>query len=364
MLFLNNRDVAAVLDMRGCLAALEQGYRDADGGDATFIPRIDLYAPTGRTEDYYRWGSMTGVCRSFGVLACRIKSDVVSWPDGRTEEKYCVRPGLYSGIILLYALADGRPLALMHDGYLQHMRTGGSAGLGADALARRDARTLGMLGSGGMARTFLEAIAAVRPLGAVRVYSPTPAHRERFAAEMSHQLGIAVEAVASAREAVVGADIVATATDAMHQTFDPAWLAPGAHVTCVTRREVNEALLARANVVVQLGLDTVPAGTPVPGMEWRRGGIAAFIAGTAAERARIPPGRGAAPERPADASLADLRAGRHPGRTRADEITLFLNTGTQGLQFAAVGGHVLQRAREEGLGTDVPDAWFLEDIRD
>ena len=361
MLFLNNRDVAALLDMRGCLAALERGYGDADRGDAAFIPRIDLYAPTGRSEDYYRWGSMTGACRSFGVLACRIKSDVVSWPDGRTEEKYCIRPGLYSGIILLYALADGRPLALIHDGYLQHMRTGGSAGLGAKVLARGDARTLGMLGSGGMARTFLEAIAAVRPLAAVRVYSPTPAHRERFAAEMSRHAGVPVEAVATALEAVADADIVATATDAMHPTFDPAWLAPGAHVTCVTRREVDEPLLARADVVVQLGMDSVPAGTPVPGMEWRRGGIAAFIAGTADERARIPPGQGTGP---AHASLADLRAGRHPGRTRADEITLFLNTGTQGVQFAAVGGYVLQRAREQGLGTEVPDDWFLEDIRD
>ncbi len=362
MLFLSNRDVEAVLDMQGCLAALDRGYRDVERGAATFIPRIDLYAPTGRPDDYYRWGSMTGACPSYGVLACRIKSDIVSWPDGRTEEKYCVRPGTYSGIVLLYALADGRPLALMHDGYLQHMRTGGSAGLGADALARRDARVAAVIGSGGMARTYLEAIAAVRRLEAVRVYSPTPAHRTRFAAAMTDRLRIPVTAVPSAREAIADADIVATATDALAPTFDPDWLAPGMHATCVTRREVDERLLARATVVAQTGLDSIPVGTPVPGMEWPRGGIAAFVAGTAADRARIPRGRREHP--PIHASLADLRTGRHPGRTARDDITFFLNTGTQGLQFAAVGGYVLERARARGLGSEVPDGWFLEDIRD
>jgi len=361
MLFLNNRDVKAVLDMRGCLQALDVGYRDLERGDAAFIPRIDLYTPTGGTDGYYRWGSMTGASRSFGVLACRIKSDVVSWPGGRTEEKYCIRPGLFSGIILLYALADGRPLAIMHDGYLQHMRTGGSAGLGADALARSDARVAAIIGSGGMARTFLEAIAAVRRLESVRVYSPTVEHRDRFAAEMSRQLGVSVRAVSSAREAVMGADIVATATDAMQPTFDPDWLAPGTHATCVTRREVDERLLARTNLVAHLGLDTVPPDAPVPGMEWPRGGMAAFIVGTPQERARIPRRQNHVPS---DVSLADLRAGRHPGRVRPEDITFFLNTGTQGLQFAAVGGYVLERARTRGLGTEVPDDWFLQDIRD
>ena len=362
MLFLSNRDVETVLDMRGCLIALARGYEDADRGDAAFIPRIDLYAPTGRAEDYYRWGSMTGACRSYGVLACRLKSDVLSWPDGRTVEKYCVRPGLYSGIVLLYALADGRPLTLLHDGYLQHMRTGGSAGLGADALARRDARVAGIVGSGGMARAYLEAIAAVRPLQAVRVYSPTPAHRERFAAEMSERIGVRVTAVPSAREAIVDADIVATATDALRPTFDPDWLAPGTHAMCVSRREVDDRLLARATLVVQLGVDSIPAGTPVPGMEWPHGGIAAYVAGTPADRARIP--RGGREPIEAHASLADLRTGRHPGRTSPRDITFFVNTGTQGLQFAAVGGYVLERARAHGLGTEIPDGWFLEDIRD
>ncbi len=362
MLFLSNRDVEALLDMRGCLDALEAGYRDLDSGEAAFIPRIDLYAPAGREDAYYRWGSMAGACRTFGVLACRIKSDVVFWPEGRTEEKYCVRPGLYCGLVLLYALDDGRPLALLHDGYLQHMRTGGSAGLGTWALARPDAARAAVLGSGGMARTCLEAVATLRPLQAVSVYSPTVSNRCRFASEMPTRLGVPVVAADSARGAVEGADLVITATDATHPTFDPDWLSPGSHVTCVTRREVDDRLLARADVVAQLGLDTIPAGTPVPGLEWPLGGIAAFVAGRPEERSRIPEKRRVPP--PAPVSLADLRTGRHPGRRRPGDITLFLAVGTQGLQFAAVAGYVFRLAQERGLGTEIPDHWFLEDIRD
>src|ERR1700730_10687967 len=220
MLYLSNADVQSILDTRACLDALRDGYRDLARGDAAYIPRIDIHAPTGREDDYYRWGSMSGVGRSEGVVAIRIKSDVVSWPGGETEEKYCIEPGTYSGIILLYSTTNGEPLALINDGYLQHMRVGGSAGLGAELLAREDSSVLGMIGSGGRAETYLEPIAAVRSLRLVRVYSPNKEHRETYAREMARRLEIEVVAVGSPEEAVRGRDIVSTATDAMSPTFE------------------------------------------------------------------------------------------------------------------------------------------------
>jgi ornithine cyclodeaminase/alanine dehydrogenase-like protein (mu-crystallin family) len=93
-----------------------------------------------------------------------MKSDIVSWPvrhGVRVEDKYCVRPGLFCGLILLFSTEDGAPLAIMNDGYLQHMRVGALYGLGAKYLARSDASVVGMLGSGGMARSHLTAFAAV-----------------------------------------------------------------------------------------------------------------------------------------------------------------------------------------------------------
>jgi hypothetical protein len=97
---LTNQDVASVLTMAEGVAALRVRYDDLARGDAAFVPRIDLYAPTGPDDDYYQWGSMAGACRSYGVVTVRIKSDIASWPRGRTQEKYCVEPGTYSGIIL------------------------------------------------------------------------------------------------------------------------------------------------------------------------------------------------------------------------------------------------------------------------
>jgi alanine dehydrogenase len=362
MRLLTNADVASVLDMAGGIEALRTGYADLARGDAAYVPRIDLYAPTGRDDDYYQWGSMAGACRSYGVVAVRIKSDVTSWPAGRTTEKYCVEPGTYSGIILLYSIVNGEPLALLQDGYLQHVRVGAAAGIGADLMARVDADTLGLIGSGGMARTYLEAIAGVRPLASVRVYSPTPANRERFAAAAREQLGLDVRPVAAAEEAVRDAAIVATATDSMSPTFDPAWLFPGTHVTCVTRRELSAELVARADRVLQLGVNTVPAGTPVPGMEWKAGGIASYVCGQPDERARIPSSRGG--ETGVFPTLVDVHRGHAEARRDDDEVTLFVTTGTQGLQFAAVGGHVWHQARDRELGTPFPTEWFLQDIRD
>lgn len=362
MRYLSNADVQKVLDMRECLRALRDGYADLAAGNATYIPRIDLYAPTGRSDDYYRWGSMTGYSRSAGVVACRIKSDIVSWPGGTTEEKYCVQPGTFSGIILVYSASNGEPLAIIQDGYLQHLRVGGSAGLGAEVLARAHASTVGILGSGGMARTYLEALAQVRTLRSGRVFSPTREHREAFASEMSEALGIDLRPADTPEEAVRSAEIVITATDATQATYSAEWVMDGAHMTCVTRRELSPDILERADVIAQLGIESIPAGTPVPGMDWPRSAMAAFIAGEPEERARIP--RGRADERGRYPLLVDIATGKTPGRTSDDQVSLFVNTGTQGLQFAAVAGRTYRLAVERGLGQELPTELFLQDIRD
>lgn len=362
MRVLSNDDVRSVLDMAETIGALRAAYDELRSGDATYGPRIDYYLPTGRTGEYHQWGSMVGASRHFGVVALRMKSDIASWPEGLTQEKYCLRPGLYCGLVMLFEAATGVPVALLQDGYLQHMRVGGAVGIGTDLLARAGPATVGLLGSGGMARSFLEAIAIVRPLEEVRVYSPTPSHREAFAAEMSEFLGVAVSAVSAPDEAVRSTGIVASATDSMGPTFDPAWLSEGAHVVCVTRRELGEALVERADCIVQLGVNTLPAGIPVPMMEWKAGGIASYVAGQPEERDAIPGSRGA--QIGQYPTLSEVEAGLAAGRTSDEQVSLFIATGTQGLQFAAVGGRVLQLAAGRSLGREIPDDWLLQDIRD
>ncbi len=153
MLLINNKEVEQLLDMKTCLEALETGYDDLLKGDAVYRPRLDVWSPCERPDGYHRWGTMEGSSRKIGVFAIRMKSDIVHWPEGRTEEKYCIRPGTYCGLIMVFSVRNGEPLAIINDGVLQHMRVGGCAGLGAKYLSLPDSSVVGIFGSGGMAQT-------------------------------------------------------------------------------------------------------------------------------------------------------------------------------------------------------------------
>ena len=203
--------------MKECIEVQEEAFKALESGGAIHRPRIDMYVPTERPDGYYRWGTMEGWYD--GIFAIRMKSDVITWPQTRTggwtEEKYCIEPGTFCGLVMLFSSRNGEPLAIINDGVLQHMRVGAGAGIGAKHLARKDARVVGMLGSGGMARSFLEAFCQARPIKSCKVYSPTRKNREAYAREMTEKLGIDVTPVDSAREAVRGVDILSTSTDSM-----------------------------------------------------------------------------------------------------------------------------------------------------
>ena len=362
MLLINNQEVAELFDMKSCLEALETGYADLLKGDAVYRPRLDVWVPCERPDGYYRWGTMEGASREIGVFAIRMKSDIVHWPDGKTEEKYCTRPGTYCGLIMVFSVRDGEPLAILNDGLLQHMRVGGCAGLGAKYLARPDASVVGIFGSGGMAGSYLEAFNEVRRIHKVKVYSPTRAHREAYAAEMSRKLGLSVEAVDSPEAVVRGSHIVAACTDSTRVVFDePEWLEEGAHITCVRACEIGPEVVKRCDLSIKLGRNTVE--TMDEGMVRLHGNVG-YIAGQPEERSRIPN-----PEVDNYAGgffkyFMDVRAGKIPGRTSPKQVTFFINAGTQGLQFAACAGRVYQLAKEKGVGRELPTEWFLQDIRD
>lgn len=362
MLLINNQQVAELFDMRGCLEALETGYADLLKGDAVYRPRLDVWVPCERPDGYYRWGTMEGASRKIGVFAIRMKSDIVHWPDGMTEEKYCIKPGTYCGLVMVFSVRNGEPLAIINDGLLQHMRVGACAGLGAKYLARPDASVVGIFGSGGMARSYLEAFNEVRKIHKVKVYSPTRAHREACAAEMSRKLGLSVEAVDSPQAVVRGSHIVAACTDSTRVVFDePEWLEEGAHITCVRACEIGPKVVKRCDLSIKLGRNTVEAMDE--GMVRLHGNVG-YIAGQPEERSRIPN-----PEVDNYTGgffkyFMDVRAGKIPGRTSPKQVTFFINAGTQGLQFAACAGRVYQLAKEKGVGRELPTEWFLQDIRD
>ena len=252
-LLISNQDAEQVLTMRECLDSIEVGVKKYYDGDATCRPRIDVWAPAGDPTGYYQWGSMEGTSRRFSVFATRIKSDIAYWVGSKegvsTQEKYCQQPGKFCGLILLFSLENGEPLAIMNDGFIQHLRVGATAGLGAKYLAREDATTVAMIGSGGMARTHALAFCEVRKIKRVQVYSPTAANRSAYAKEMEKKLGIQVEPAATAREALKGAEIVATCTDSTVPVVEGKYIEEGALITTVKgTTEVDEETLKRVDL--------------------------------------------------------------------------------------------------------------------
>jgi ornithine cyclodeaminase/alanine dehydrogenase-like protein (mu-crystallin family) len=351
--------------MDDCIRVQEEAFRKLPSGGAIHRPRIDMYFPCAREDGYF---------------AIRMKSDIITWPkdpDGnQTEDKYCREPGTYCGVIFLISTRTAEPLAFINDGVLQHMRVAGGAGIGAKYLARADSHVVGMLGSGGMARAYLEAFKCVRDIKLCKIFSPSPANREAFAREMAKRLDIEVRAVADPREAVRGADILASCTDSMQPVYDADWIEKGMHVTNLGRREMPDRAMDKFDVVVRQGTAGLQMKQSERFQAERGLSPAAFLGGTVEEMKRIPeknpqPGfggdspdfmdRGKGGDKP---DFADLVTGRCKGRTGRDQVTFYRNVGNQGLQFSSVGGFVYAQARRMGRGREIPTGWFLQDIRD
>jgi len=365
MIFLTNQHVQAVLDMRSCLEAMEEAYNELNEQRAGYRPRIDFYVP--QQPHYYRWGTMEGASRKLGVFAIRMKSDMLVWNregEFQTEDKYCIKPGTYCGLIFLLSVKNGEPLALMNDGYLQHMRVGACAGLGAKYLSRKNSKVIGMLGSGGMARSYATAICQVRPIERIRVFSPTKANRLVYAEEMTSKLGVEIEPVDSPQKAIKGADIVAMTTDSLIPVIKADWLEAGMHVTNVRNNEAGQDIFDRVDIITRLGSSTFVMDNPPPNTFGGSDGMFGYFAGTEEEKKMVPRAPLRQIDNPKIGTVPDIMAGRWAGRTDDRQITFLNNQGTQGLQFAAVGGKAYELAKAKGLGHPLPLEWFVQEIRD
>ena len=367
MLLLNNSDVSKVLDAAMCLDALEGVFHELAAGEAVGLGRMDLYVPSGEEQaPYYRWAVMAGGSRKDGYVCARMLSDMVAWPreyGSIRENKYARQPGTFCGLLFLFSARSGEPVAMINDGVLQHVRVAGGAGLGVKHLSRPDSSTVGMIGSGGMARTYLDSFLQSRPITKVQVFSPNSAHRDAYAAAMADEHGIEVVPVDSAREAVRGADIVSICTSSNEPVFLDEWLEPGMHVTNLTSADVERTLYRTVDVAIRPGQAT-PRLEHYPEETFHaRAGYLASVAGTPEERAMVP-----RVDLPADfldmPRLSDLLAGRIEGRTRPEQTSFFNNVGAIGAQFEAVASAVYEKARDAGIGTQIPTEWFLQDVRD
>lgn len=367
MLFLNNDDVKQVLTMEMTMNALDQAYRELARQEAVCRPRIDIQIPTSDPDKIYQWGTMEGGSMS-GYFAIRMKSDVVyeqEYQGAITQEKYCVQPGNFCGLILLNSIENGAPLALINDGYLQHMRVGADSGIGAKYMARQDATVVGMIGSGGMARSHVESFLQARPnLKKIQVYSPTKANRDAYAKEISAAYGLEVVPVSNPRDVYKGAHIVAGCTDSAVPIVIGKWLEEGTHVTCVGGKPDDDTL-KRIDVSLRLGTAPAPLGLPEFGLADEYITYAAKPKDNSGFQMKRAGSRGhgvIAEDRAV--FFPEILSGTKKGRTSDMQITYSERGNIQGAQFFAVAGKVYELAKARGLGRELPTEWFLQDIRD
>ncbi|MGM0606529.1 MAG: ornithine cyclodeaminase family protein [Halobacteriota archaeon] len=235
----------------------------------------------------------------------------------------------------LFDATTGEPLALLDGASMNPYKTGAAGAVGVDALAREDASVLGVIGSGPQARGQLRAIATVRDLDRVRVYSRTPAHRRAFAQDMRETLGIDVTAVESSSEAVTGADIVVTATNASEPVFDSADLSAGTHVTAMGQYNPNK---------YELDAETIARSTYVPDLRARIHRDAGSFLNAKAT--------GAIDDEHVHGDLGAVLAGDVSGRRSDEEITVF-DSGGSGVETAAAAYMLYEKAIDADLGVSI-----------
>ena len=214
--FLSNDDVTGLITVEEVIDILGSHLSASRRAAGRLPPPLrhadsDESIPSGFSSGA-RWRAVP----TAGYFAIRMKSDVLyerEYNGASTQEQYCVEPGKFCGLIFLLRVNNGEPLALINDGVIQHLRVGADGAIGVKHMARKDAAVVGMLGSGGMARSHMETLMIVRPgLKRLQVYSPTPANREKFGQDVRDKYGIEVVVCDNPRDVYRRADIVAALT--------------------------------------------------------------------------------------------------------------------------------------------------------
>ncbi len=321
-LLITNAEVASLLTMEDAIDAVEEAFRQLALGGASMPPRISTPPPEGPGHSYLRW-LMPGTIHGQGIMGAKI---LVASSPGTTP----LRRARF--ILLLFDSANGELLAMVDGEDISRIRTGAVTAVGIKHLGRKDCRKLALFGSSKYAAMQGVGVCAVSPVQEISVYSPNPEHRQSFADTLDPVVPAEVIGVESAEEALSGADIVVTVTNAREPIFSADHIRPGMHLSVVgssipDMREVDEATLHKSKVVVEFMDQALKeAGDLV-----------------------IPISQGTYDKSDIYAEMADVVGGKVPGRVSDDEITLFKFNGIA-IEDMACAGKVYQLAKERSIG--------------
>ena len=366
ILAIDNAEAQRLLDMELSMSALEESYRDLGTGASITSPRIDLLTPDSYVDGdgntlpgAHSLKTMSAATRKYAAI--RFLTDKLFWQERNGNFRRDRTPGtrrahsVTRGLLLLFSVENGDLLALVSEGHIRNLRVGAAAGLAARHLARTDAASLGVLGTGFMARAHLDAmLKAMKGIESVRVFSPNPEHRQRFVEDSRGEGRPETVAVDSPENAVRGSEIVVVATNALTPVIQTGWLEPGMYVCSVRHCEIAPETFGRFDILAVNSKENLGPTTFV----------ARNAKGPLPEQVLLdidkgyPPGDAVEIDWGHAPDLPDLLLERHPGRTDPAQIACFNNSVGFGLQFAALAGKVYEAAVSRGAGREVPDDVF------
>jgi ornithine cyclodeaminase/alanine dehydrogenase-like protein (mu-crystallin family) len=319
MLILSEHEVVELLDMPGCMAAME--------GALTSLARGEFHLPLRPKVEPPGESHLLGLMPTYrsGERPLYALKTVAIFPDNPAR-------GLdpHQGTVTLYDGTTGEVVAVMNASPITAIRTAAVSGVATRTLAREDARVLAIVGAGHQAGPHVEAMLQARPFEEIRVSARSRESAERLAAKWP-----AARAVESNEEAVRGADVICTVTQSAEPVLEAVWLEPGAHVNAVGAcfphtRELDSATVARSAFFTDRR----------ESCEHEAGDYL------------IPLAEGAISEGHIRAELGEVLAGTAPGRTSEEEITVFESLGLA-VEDLAAAEYLVERAQEAGGGTKV-----------
>ena len=314
-LFLKENDVKQLLTVDIALRGVETAHRELAEGQAQDTPRARTRLP--QTALHILHGALPGM----GVLGYK------AYTSNRSGNRF---------LVYVFDAASGCLRGVVEADYLGMMRTGAASGLASRLLARPDAKVAGVFGAGWQAEGHVRSLCRSLPLEKVKVFSRKAERLKEFCARLANITGVDVVPAANPEENVRGSDVIGTVTTASHPLFEAEWLEPGTHINAagsnaLVRQEISEAVVRLCSPIV---VDSIPTAVA------ESGDLLPLL-----EKGRLHSRR--------LTELGDVLIGRCEGRTSREQITLFESQGLA-IQDLAVAAELLELAREQGLGCELP----------
>lgn len=320
---LSQADVTSLLDMGECIELMASTLAALARGEAVAPLRSVTMLPGGRSA-FAMMPAYLGGDRSLGAKVITFVND-----NHGTEHDS------HQGAVLVFEPRHGSLVAIVDATAITTIRTAAVSAVATRLLAREDASVLAILGAGVQARAHVDAIAKVRPIRELRVWSRSTAHARSLASHAAERYGLEAKACSTAAAAVEGASIVCTATSATEPVLEGTWLSPGTHVNAVgacvpSAREIDTATVVRSRLYV----DRRDSALHEPG------------------DILVPLKEGAMTPDHIVGEMGELLIGKAPGRTHDDEITLFKSLGLA-VEDLASAEHVYRCACDRQVGTEL-----------